>query len=207
MKYEVILFDLWGTLVDFRLPELEALAKKARREIGDERWEIVRQHFNAWHRKDIDHKGFMQQLLSEVNLNNNEAELVEAWIAYGGFKLFPETIEVLSWLKENNFKLGLVSNSPQSTMQHFKDFGLDTFFDELSFSFELGFMKPEKEIFQDALRKLEIKPSQALMIGDSLDKDVEAAEAVGIDGLLIDRDDTYDYEKKILNLLELKDLL
>jgi len=205
--YKAILFDLWGTLADFRLPELENLAQAARTSIGMERWSIVRQHFLDWHRADYHHAAFLKKLLSDINLNDDEITLVTAWITYDEFTLFPETMEMLSWLKDHRIKLGLVTNSPPTSYQHFMNFGLNIYFDALSFSFKLGYLKPGKEIFDDAIEKLDVERSSVVMVGDSIDKDMEGAQNAGIDGLLIDREGTKDYPHKIRNLRELKTLL
>jgi putative hydrolase of the HAD superfamily len=47
--------------------------------------------------------------------------------------------------------------------------------------------KPNKEIFLYALKKLQLKPSEVLFVGDSVERDYEGAERTGLKPLIIDR--------------------
>jgi putative hydrolase of the HAD superfamily len=58
--------------------------------------------------------------------------------------------------------------------------GLDVFVDALIVSEEAQVSKPDPAIFRVALDRLEVEPSQAVMIGDSWPADVEGARAAGI---------------------------
>ena len=65
--------------------------------------------------------------------------------------------------------------------------------------------KPHREIFEMALEMAEVSPGEAVHIGDSLSSDVEAARAVSIMPVLIDRKGTAGAEnvKVIRSLTEL----
>ena len=58
----------------------------------------------------------------------------------------------------------------------------DKFIDFLVTSEEVGFEKPNKEIFELALKKMNLEKDQVIMIGDSLEKDVIGAKNFGIKG-------------------------
>lgn len=45
---------------------------------------------------------------------------------------------------------------------------------------EVGIEKPNKKMFQKALEKLNLKPNQVIIIGDSMEKDITGAENMGI---------------------------
>jgi len=53
---------------------------------------------------------------------------------------------------------------------------------------EAGYEKPEPAIFKLALQKLGMKPEEVIMIGDSLRKDVQGAEVMGIRAYHIKRE-------------------
>ncbi len=55
---------------------------------------------------------------------------------------------------------------------------------------EAGYEKPQPAIFNLALKKLGMKPEEVIMIGDSLSKDVEGANALGIRAYHIKRDES-----------------
>ena len=65
--------------------------------------------------------------------------------------------------------------------------------------------KPELKFYQTAIEKLEIEASEILYIGDSLKLDIIPAKKLGMNTLLIDRDNIYpNSEKRISSFKELK---
>ncbi len=75
----------------------------------------------------------------------------------------------------------IVSNGSGITQRRkLKKSGLDQFFKTCFISGEVGYRKPEKEIFQKALFTLGYSPENAVMIGDNPDNDVSGAQKLGI---------------------------
>lgn len=70
-------------------------------------------------------------------------------------------------------------------VQKLQALGVDHLIDYLVTSEEIGKEKPAPEIFQTALKKLNLKPNEVIMVGDNLEKDIEGAEAVGIKGFMV----------------------
>lgn len=58
--------------------------------------------------------------------------------------------------------------------------GINQFFNTVLVSDENGWRKPHKRIFQDALRKLQVKAEEAVFIGDSPLEDIKGAQAAGM---------------------------
>jgi len=105
----------------------------------------------------------------------------------------PEILEALGRM----YKLGLISNFalPQGVWKALEKFGLNKFFDVIVVSGDLGFRKPHPKIFETALKTLNVKPSNALFVGDSLSTDVKGAKDVGMKSILLKRksiEDTVD---------------
>ena len=95
--------------------------------------------------------------------------------------------DVLKHFKEKDLKIGLVSNTIFPEKYHLRElkrFGLYPYLDAHFFSSEVGVRKPHPKIFQLALDKLEIDPSEAVFIGDRLKEDVGGAQDVGMKGIL-----------------------
>ena len=61
------------------------------------------------------------------------------------------------------------------------------FFDAVTTSSETGFCKPDREIFEAAVRALKTKPSDTVIVGDNIRDDVEAGRRAGLHAILIDR--------------------
>jgi len=51
--------------------------------------------------------------------------------------------------------------------------------------------KPDPRAFRHTLTLLGVDAGAALMVGDSIEKDVLGARAAGLDAVLLDRDDAY----------------
>lgn len=68
-------------------------------------------------------------------------------------------------------------------------------------SANLGIAKPDKRIFQEALKKICLPADQVLYVGDSFKLDLAPAQSLGMQALLIDRDGFYPkLNQKISNL-------
>lgn len=102
--------------------------------------------------------------------------------------LFPDAVEVLTWLRESGCRLALVTNGA-ATMQRQKiaRFRLEPLFDVILVEGELGFGKPDERIYELALTELAAAPRDTWMIGDNLEWDVERPQKLGITGIWVDR--------------------
>ena len=63
-----------------------------------------------------------------------------------------------------------------------QDFAWLNQFDQLTWSCELGAVKPDPAIYRHAIRELAVKPEEALFI-DNLERNIAGARAVGLHGL------------------------
>jgi putative hydrolase of the HAD superfamily len=104
-----------------------------------------------------------------------------------GWVLFPETLQVLKELKAAGCKLGVVSNFDTRIYTVMESLSILEFFDAVTTSSETGFCKPDRQIFEAAVRALKTKPSDTVIVGDSLRDDVEAGSRAGLHAILIDR--------------------
>ena len=120
-----------------------------------------------------------------------------------GWALFPETIEVLEDLKGRDPKLGVISNFDSRVYSVMSALRILHYFSSVTISSETGFAKPDPRIFQAAAQSLETAPSQILLVGDSLHDDVEAAERVGVQAALIDREGRYPRANHVCRIPDL----
>ena len=64
-----------------------------------------------------------------------------------------------------------------------------------------GRVKPHPTIFQAALDVLGVAAADAVMVGDSLEEDVEGARALGMRAILVDREDRHaEVEERLTDL-------
>jgi putative hydrolase of the HAD superfamily len=68
---------------------------------------------------------------------------------------------------------------------------LDQYFDVIVTSVDVGYEKPHEEIFRVALQELGLQPSEVVMVGDRIEKDVVGANRMGIASILCKWNDRY----------------
>ncbi len=86
---------------------------------------------------------------------------------------------ILERLK-GRYKLGIISNNYGNLEQICVETGLAGLMDVLVDSNHVGCMKPDPRIFRAGLSALGMEPAMAVMVGDSLPRDVVGAEALGM---------------------------
>lgn len=102
--------------------------------------------------------------------------------------IFPGALDVLKWMRERGCQLALLTNGgAQSQRDKIMRFNLDPLFDVILVEGELGFGKPDERIYRMALTTLAVSPSDAWMIGDNLEWDVEQPKRLGLAGIWVDR--------------------
>lgn len=120
-------------------------------------------------------------------------------------RIKPEVPMLLEGLKNKSYKLGMISNIPNPYFDHPKKHNIKKYFDSVIYSYEIGMTKSNPKIFTVALSLLHVEPSEAVMVGDSMNSDIRPAEALGIKGILFDPDNKNPtYASRITTLLELR---
>lgn len=101
--------------------------------------------------------------------------------------LLPGAVDTIRWFRTRGYSLALLTNGSRR-MQRVKieRFELEPLFDVILVEGELGFGKPDPRIYELALSRLGRSPADAWMVGDNLEWDVAAPQALGIYGIWVD---------------------
>lgn len=197
--YRGLLFDLDHTLFDYELAQEGALKQLYNFYVEQTEIEYTefKMHFLSinkplWEQvyagklKTNELKVKRFTLLKEkLNLNWNEHNISEYYINalgdHGGW--LPGAENVIQVLLKKGYQIGVLTNG-YSLMQNKKRARLKLTSDICPcfiISDEYGFSKPDKRIFEIAVKKMELNAKEILMIGDSLVSDGRGAELAGID--------------------------
>lgn len=130
------------------------------------------------------------------------------------FQPYPEVHEVLESLSKR-YSLGVIANQHRRVRNLLeKNWGLASFFDFMILSEEVGFKKPDREIFLLALDKARSDPSDAWMIGDRVDTDIGPSRSLGMRAIRVLHDSEMsiiepksEYEKPDHQFKDLRPLL
>lgn len=106
--------------------------------------------------------------------------------------LFDDVAPTLTQLKERGLILGLISNVDRDITPLYQEVGLSAWLQAVVTSQEAGFSKPHPGIFQAALKKAGVKPSEAIYVGDQYQFDVVGANKAGMQGILLDRNGFFE---------------
>jgi putative hydrolase of the HAD superfamily len=90
------------------------------------------------------------------------------------------TVKTLKKLKSLGKLLGLISNSDVNEILGWKNSPIQKYFDSTIFSCSVGYIKPEREIFEICIRELDVKPHETLFVGDGGSNELKGAQEVGM---------------------------
>ena len=191
--FRAVVFDLWMTLVtppkhafdEFRHTWSAAL------DVPAERLDEVWLDAEGYRRRET---GPIREAIVDVG-NRLDVEVdVEAILAvrlrFMRDALVPDAgvVETLTELRRRGIPTALVSNSTEDVALVWPETPFAGLFDAAVFSATAGFMKPDAEIYELALRQLEVSASETLFVGDGANNELEGARAVGMTPVLVQPD-------------------
>jgi putative hydrolase of the HAD superfamily len=129
-------------------------------------------------------------------------EMERRWVHSAHFELYDDVLPVLELLRSRDLKIGLLSNSSRDLDEFVVHHGLVV--DAVLTSHVHGKTKPHEAIFRALLGRLGVAAAEAVMVGDTIDDDVEGARAIGMSAVLLDREGRYrDVDGRLDDLREL----
>ena len=132
-------------------------------------------------------------------------EMEGAWAHAYHFELYEDAVPTLDALRDRGLKLGLLSNSARDLDEFVGHHGLSV--DAVLTSRAHGKTKPHETIFRRMLELLDVAPPDAVMVGDTIEDDVDGATAIGMRAVLVDREGRYDERDSIADLRALLALI
>ena len=102
-------------------------------------------------------------------------------------ELYPEVTEVLGELRTRGYTLGLISNHNDALLEILDFHGIRPYFATVTYSQEAGAEKPDRRVFELALRRAGCAPEDALYVGDSWNADHRGATGVGMRAVWLNR--------------------
>ena len=208
-KYKAVFFDVGGTLLKVHPSVGDVYARYARpfgftgtpqeldRRFGVE-WKRMGGMESLGLSQGVEvEKKFWSELVHRVfavsgglrDFDTFFATVYEAFRKREHWKIFADVTDsaILPWLKNKGIIMGIVSNWDSRLPDILASMELAHYFDFILASTVVGSAKPDKFIFQEALRLSGADPAEACHIGDDLDADFHGARNVGVDAILIDR--------------------
>lgn len=210
---DTVTFDVWNTLLvhefyDDRVREARiGRIERALRDAGFHfsREDVARAYDHSearlsvlWKQeRDIGLEGHVRIFLDGLGLEADQRarEVIRLPYSQALLDLRPVLVEgageSLRALKEKGYRIGLISNTgrtPGDTVRIvLNDYGVLKYFDGMAFSGEVGYIKPNRRIFERALDSLDAKAESTVHVGDSRLLDVYGARAAGLKSILFSK--------------------
>ena len=206
MKYQHLFFDLDHTLWDFETNSKETIQELYNThrlaDLGIVDFDGFYSTYSAHNHRLWDRytKGFIKQeelrwkrvylsLLDFKVANEPLAkQMSQAYLEILPNKkhLFPYTIEILEYLKQRDYKMHLITNGFESVQfKKIKNSGLQDYFIEVITSEASNSLKPQKEIFEYALKNANASVEKSIMIGDNESADIQGGINIGMDTIFV----------------------
>jgi HAD superfamily hydrolase (TIGR01662 family) len=128
-------------------------------------------------------------------------EMERNWEHAHHFELYADAVRAIDTLRGRGLRVGLLSNSARDLDVFVAHHGLEV--DAVLTSRTHGKTKPHDTIFRRMLELLAVAADEAVMVGDTLEDDVQGARAVGMHAVLVDREDRYPGQERVRTLDEL----
>jgi putative hydrolase of the HAD superfamily len=201
-QVKAVLLDFIGTLVNARNYHLSASMSKLHSALADEGFETDKDEFLAAYAKahekyrlvrygelrEVTNAVWVSETLCNLGFQvcQNNAHLKAALNVFfqdyvDSLVLRPFAEKLLQQASEN-CKLGLVSNFTYAPVVHssLRKLHISRFFNAIIVSGDLGWRKPHKLVFEEALRRLHVDASETVYVGDSPLEDIKGAKNAGL---------------------------
>jgi putative hydrolase of the HAD superfamily len=196
--------QLLAEKLEKEVPEATVLIREVSMAVDAE----IQRDYESGREEEVEIAGIYEQRLRGLGLLP-DPEVIEqvmemeqnGWI--GSVHVGPDVIDTLARLKSAGLRLGIVSNAaylPRLMKAQLEALGLAEYFDGVTFSSEVGFRKPNRKIYEDALKKVAVEPKLCLFVGDRLKEDVRGPKSFGMRAVLTrewrqeeDADEVADY--------------
>ena len=195
MTIDAVLFDLDGTLCEYRRPPADLLAESFET-VGIDPLFAVEDYFAVF--DDFIEPGITTTelrsncfaVLAEENGHDPElgravADVYDDERDHADVDLLPGAVEALEALAQDH-RLGLITNGgPDMQQIKLEALALEEWFETLVFAGHDCARKPHPEPFERALEALDATPERAVYVGNSLDADVAGAHAAGVQSVWV----------------------
>ena len=185
VKYQAILFDFGNVVLDFSYD----LTFKKWAELTPFDYNFFKNHFKfdnklvEYEKGEISSQEYFNYVSKLLDISWNFEIFESGWNSiYVGIN--SKMGSLLKRLKPN-YSLYLLTNTNELHANCWKEKYLDILinFDGIFCSHELHSHKPEREIYEDVLKKIDIDPKYVLFVDDNKEN-ILGAKQVGIDGIV-----------------------
>ena len=187
---KAVLFDLDNTLIDFmkvkRTSVDAAINAMLAAGVKISKKKATKILYGLYKKHGIEHQQIFQKFIRAVLGKLDYKVLAEGIVAYrktqaGILQPYSDVVPTLRKLKQQRLKLAIVSDAPRMrAWLRLVEMGIQNKFDAVVCHEDTGSYKHTGLPFKRALKLLQLKPEQCLMVGDWPERDIVGAKMLGI---------------------------
>lgn len=227
MQYEHLFFDLDHTIWDFETNSKEAMFDVF---TNNQLQEKGVNSFDAFFDRYSYHNHRLWDKYSKKQLKQEELRWKRMWLTLVDFKiadeavsrkmglefleilpnknkLFPYTLEILSYLQNKGYQMHLITNGFEKVQYNkIEKSNINNYFIEVITSEGSNSLKPNREIFEHALQKTGASIYKSIMIGDNIEADIKGAMNIGMDTIFVNHINATTAVQPTYTIYHLKEL-
>lgn len=192
-KYKAVIFDLFHTLTSANSVNAPGRETADILGVSQEQWnaQIFNYSNDRLTGKNKDAYEIVREMAHVINPAITEDTIKEATESrvrrfnYALINIDPKVQEVLKKVEKLNILMGLLSNADVQEVSAWDQSPIKYLFDSVVFSCDVGFVKPQAEIYEISLKQLGVKPDEVLFVGDGGCDELKGAQEVGIKTVLM----------------------
>jgi len=199
-RFEVALFDFGGVFVDSPFPAFRELCRQQGLD-GEFLIELTfgplaHDSDHPWHRIERGETSMLDARLEILEIVKAAGLDIDPFVLLARTLLpneggHPAVLEAVRHLHGIGLKVGLVTNNAIEIRERWRSLlPLGELFDDVVDSSEVGIRKPDPAIYRLALERLGGIAAESAIFLDDLQQNVDAAESVGMHGILVEPDPT-----------------
>jgi putative hydrolase of the HAD superfamily len=201
MKLRAVIFDFGGVLcfppTDQQLSDAAALCGLTLPEFVDAFWRKRHEYDRG-----ADPAGYWREIgqlsprpFDDAMVSEMIRREIDFWSRFD-----PRVFDWIAELRRAGLRTGILSNLPHPIGERLRAIpGFLDPFDQITFSCELGVIKPEREIYEHALRGLGVAATEALFIDDR-EENIDGARAIGLHAELFTTWEAFQEQARALGL-------
>ena len=228
---KAVIFDLGGTLInyegvplywgDYYKDAFQYVKEKLELKLSDNHInksiEIIKKYNPRLYPREIeyDYKYIFSHVTQGWDIKESDIKnIVNCFFSYfrRNVIVYQDTFELLKWLKEHNYKIGVLTDVPTGMSDNLVQEDISSFNNMIDYcisSVKCGYRKPNKSGLDMLAKAFDISNSNMIFIGDE-EKDIKTAKNANCISIFINRkgeSKSYGQDYEIKTLTEVKDLL
>lgn len=222
---KLVTFDVTNTLLKFKEPPWQAYGELARKygftgenealstRFLDKYKHMLIEHPNfgknsnlSWEDwwREIVRYTFKDQIPVSSNVDIIATQLINKYRYKDSWTCVEGGVKLLDMLRERRITIGVISNFDPRLHEILHSIKLEKYFNFVLTSYEVGYCKPDKRIFEFAIKKCghDVEPNMCLHIGDDIVKDFQGAKSAGWHAMLVTNEEGPSVQKHSVSSLQ-----